>query len=154
MIVYYLDASAWVKRYCQELGTIWLQSLFAQNLTFACATLGLVEVVATLARKCKARQISQPQLQQKTQELEADWQNFIQVQLTAEAVNRSKGLAVSLALRGADAVHLASAFLLQSHLSQGDQLILIASDRELKVAAQSSSLTVLDPEEEEAKSSQ
>jgi len=153
LIVYYLDASAWVKRYYQELGTIWLQSLFAQNPTFACATLGLIEVVATLSRKYKARQISQPQLQQKTQELEADWQNFIQVQLTAEAVDHSKGLAASLALRGADAVHLASAFLLQSRLSQGDQLIFITSDRELKVAAQSSRLTILDPEEEEAKSS-
>ncbi len=153
MIFYYLDASAWVKRYYQELGTIWLQKLFSQNPTFTCATLGFVEVVATLARKHKAGQINPSQFKQKMQELEADWQNFTQVQLTAEAVDRSKDLAVSFALRGADAVHLASAFLLQGHLFQDDQLVLVTSDHELKVAAQLSGLVVLDPEEEEAKSS-
>ncbi|MBD2771052.1 type II toxin-antitoxin system VapC family toxin [Iningainema tapete] len=153
MIFYYLDASAWVKRYYQELGTIWLQKLFAQNPNFACATLGFVEVVATLTRKQKAGQINSSQFQQKIQDLEVDWQNFTQVQLTAEVVDRSKLLAVSLALRGADAVHLGSAFLLQRRLSQGDQLILVTSDYELKVAARSSGLVVLDPQEEEAKSS-
>jgi hypothetical protein len=79
---------------------------------------------------------------------------FNQVQLTAEAVDHSKALAASLALRGADAVHLASAFLSQSRLSQGDQLIFITSDHELKIVVQLSRLTILDPEEEEAKSSQ
>ena len=28
MIFYYLDASAWVKRYYQETGTRWVQKLF------------------------------------------------------------------------------------------------------------------------------
>lgn len=151
MIVYYLDASACVKRYYQELGTVWIQYLFAQNPTFAFATLGLVEVVATLARKRKAGQINPSQLQQKIRELEADWQNLIQVQLTVEGVNGAKSLAMSLAVRGADAVHLASASLLKNRLSQEDQLIFITSDHELGIAAQASGLVVLNPEEEAAK---
>jgi predicted nucleic acid-binding protein len=53
MIFYYLDSSAWVKRYYQESGTTWVQSLFEHNQVLACASLGLVEVMATLARKCK-----------------------------------------------------------------------------------------------------
>jgi predicted nucleic acid-binding protein len=57
VIFYYLDASAWVKRYYEEPGTRWVQELFAQNPTIACATLGLIEVMATLARKQKARDI-------------------------------------------------------------------------------------------------
>jgi len=47
VILYYLDASAWVKRYYQESGTAWMQDLFAHNRTMACASLGLIEVMAT-----------------------------------------------------------------------------------------------------------
>lgn len=57
MIFYYLDASAWVKRYYLETGTSWLQALFDAAPTVACASLGLVEVMATLARKHKAEEI-------------------------------------------------------------------------------------------------
>ncbi|KAM3090108.1 type II toxin-antitoxin system VapC family toxin [Phormidesmis sp. 146-35] len=151
MIIYYLDASAWVKRYYQELGTVWLQTLFAQNPTFACATLGAIEVTATLARKQKALQIKPAQFQPKIQALEADWQNFIQIQLTSNVVDQSKHLAEQLALRGADSIHLASALVLQNHLSSTDQLIFIASDQELKTAAQTSGLVILDPAIEESK---
>ena len=66
MILYYLDASAWVKRYFQEQGTDWIQTLFAQNSNMACASLGVVEVMATLARKRKAGEIQVSVLDQKT----------------------------------------------------------------------------------------
>ena len=55
-----------------------------------------------------------------------------------------------MALRGADAVHLASAFVLQRRFADAeDRLVFVASDRELKEAAQSSGLAVIDPEEQE-----
>ena len=55
-----------------------------------------------------------------------------------------------MALRGADAVHLASALVLQRCFADAeDRLVFIASDRELKEAAQSSGLAVIDPEEQE-----
>ena len=110
MIFYYLDASAWVKRYYWEPGTRWVQELFAQNPTMACAALGLIEVMATLARKRKAQDIDLLLFAQKVQELEEDWRRF------------------------ADAE---------------DRLVFIASDRELKEAAQSSGLAIIDPEEQE-----
>jgi predicted nucleic acid-binding protein len=74
---YYLDASAWVKRYYWEPGTRWVQELFAQNPTIACASLALIEVTATLARKRKAREIDPLSFEQKVQELEDDWRGFI-----------------------------------------------------------------------------
>lgn len=148
MIFYYLDASAWVKRYYEEAGTTWMQSLFAQGHTIASSSLGFVEVMATLARKHKAQEITDLLLQEKTRELEIDWDNFIQIQLTSEAAGNAAALAKKLALRGADAVHLSSALLLRQQLQQeSDQLIVVASDNELKKAAQASSLTIIDPEE-------
>jgi hypothetical protein len=62
----------------------------------------------------------------------------------------ARDLARNLTLRGADAVHLASALMLQRRFADTeDQLIFVASDRELKEAAQSSGLAVIDPEEQE-----
>jgi hypothetical protein len=150
MIFYYLDASAWVKRYYLETGTRWVQQLFADSVTMACASLGLVEVTATLARKAKAREIRRAQLTQKVQELEEDWGHFVQVQLNVEAVNRAKEVARKRALRGADAIHLASALLLQSRfVEEEDRLVFVASDSELKDAARLAGFEVLDPEEQE-----
>jgi len=150
MIFYYLDASAWVKRYYQESGTTWIQNLFDRDQILACASLGLVEVMATLARKCKAREIERPLFEQKARELGEDWENFVHIQITTEVVNMGKELAKELALRGADALHLASALLLQDRFAEeNDQLIFVTSDHELKDAAQGSGITVIDPDEQE-----
>jgi hypothetical protein len=55
-----------------------------------------------------------------------------------------------IALRGADAVHLASALVLQRRFAEAeDRLVFVASDRELKEAAHSSGLAVIDPEAQE-----
>jgi hypothetical protein len=84
------------------------------------------------------------------QELEEDWERFIQIQLTTETMDLAKDLARDMALRGADAVHLASALVLQRRFAEvEDRLVFVASDRELKEAAQSSGLAVIDPEEQE-----
>lgn len=148
MIFHYLDASAWVKRYYQESGTDWIQNLFAQNETLVCASLGLVEVMATLSRKRKAREIASGQFIQKAKELEEDWERFIQIQMTTETMNSAKQLARDLALRGADAIHLASALTLKKRfVENNDRLVVVASDHELEQAAQSRGLEVIDPTE-------
>lgn len=149
MIFYYLDASAWVKRYYLETGTSWLQALFDAVPTVACASPGLVEVMATLARKHKAEEIDSVTFEQKAQELEEDWESFVQIRFATELVHRAKEVAKQQALRGADAIHLASALLLESRFVETDnRLIFVASDHELKKAALSSGLEVIDPEEQ------
>ncbi|MBI3756750.1 MAG: type II toxin-antitoxin system VapC family toxin [Deltaproteobacteria bacterium] len=152
MIFYYLDASAWVKRYYQETGTRWVQKLFTEGMTLTCASLGVVEVTATLARKAKAREISRGRLTQKVRELDEDWSRFIQIHLNVEAVTQAREVARQRALRGADAIHLASALLLRSRFVEAeDRLVFVASDHQLKTAAQSAGLRVTDPEEEDSK---
>ncbi len=152
MIFYYLDASAWVKRYYLERGTAWIQVLFDAAPTVACASLGLVEVMATLARKHKAAEIDNAAFEQKVQELKDDWASFVQIHFTAQVVHGSQEIAKHQALRGADAIHLASALLLASRFVEvDDRLIFVASDHELNKAALSSGLEVIDPEEQEKK---
>ena len=149
MTFYYLDASAWVKRYYQETGTWWVQGIFSQETKLACSALGLIEVIATLARKCKAGEIAPSSFEQKVQDLEDDWRHFIHIHLTAEAVDTAKEQARVWALRGADAIHLASALMLQRRFGdEEDQMIFVTSDQELKEVATSVGLTVSDPNEE------
>lgn len=149
MIFHYLDASAWVKRYYLETGTDWVQGLFAQNQIIACASLGFIEVMATLSRKRKAQDIATLQFKQKALELEDDWKHFIQMHMSAETVDIAKELTKKLSIRGADAVHLASALILKNRFKEkNDRLIFVASDHELKEAAKSSELDVIDPAEQ------
>jgi uncharacterized protein len=149
MILYYLDASAWVKRYSQEIGTVWIQNFFAQNPTIVCATLGLVEVTATFSRKHRGRQITADQFVQIRQYTEADWGNFIQIQLAESVMQEATRLTSQLALRGADAIHLAAATTFQNRIEAADSLIFITSDQELKAAAQMIGMSVIDPESED-----
>ncbi len=146
MIIYYFDASAWVKRYYLETGTVWIQDLFFQNPLMACSNLGFIEVAATLARKRKADEIDTIQHDQKQSELESDWENFIQIQCSDKVTSKAIDLAKSYALRGADAIHLASALHLYGLFSFTEhQLIFVTSDIELKEAAQAAGLNVVDP---------
>ncbi len=150
MIFCYLDASAWVKRYHQEAGTIRVLDLFASNLLLACSPLGLVEVIATLSRKRKASGPGNLQFDEKLRETEADWRNFLQIQFTDEVTRLATETTKKFALRGADAIHLASALFLRQRFTEADdEIVLITSDRELIAAAQASSLTVIDPTEKE-----
>ena len=149
MIVYYLDASAWVKRYYQEDGTSWVQNVFTHKQALACSSLGMIEVMATLSRKRKALEINLSQFKLKAWELEDDWRHFIHIQMTDDIVNIAKELTKKLALRGSDAVHLSSALLLQRRFAKKtEQLVMITSDYELKEAAKSSKLDVIDPTEQ------
>ncbi|MGH9840998.1 MAG: type II toxin-antitoxin system VapC family toxin [Blastocatellia bacterium] len=150
MIYYYLDASAWVKLYHQEAGTAWIRKFFNQKPTLACASIGVIEVTATLTRKQKTKAYSVTELDEKLDNLAEHWENFIQVHLYPEALTLAQKTARNLALRGADAVHLASALILQNRFTETtDQVIFVASDRELKIGAQASGLFVIDPVEDE-----
>lgn len=77
MTFLYLDASAWVKRYYRERGSDHIHELLSGEDPRACSVLGLVEVIATLARKCKAQEITREDFDLKMAEIERDWQSFI-----------------------------------------------------------------------------
>ena len=75
---------------------------------------------------------------------------FIQIHLSIEAVTQAREVARQRALRGADAIHLASALVLRSRFVEAeDQLVFVVSDHQLKEAAQSAGLSVTDPEKED-----
>ena len=154
MIIYYLDASAWIKRYYSETGTDWIESLFAGNPPLACASLGLIEVLATLARKRKAQEIDTDQHTQKAMEVEQDWGQFIQIHLSSAVVERSIRVVKDYSLRGADTIHLASAIELREAIASSEnQVVIVTSDTELVQGAQQGGFSVVNPEEEDRQNS-
>jgi predicted nucleic acid-binding protein len=146
VIIYYLDASAWVKRYIQEAGSAWIFQLVGRQPALVSASLGYIEVLATLTRKRRAGEIDEVRFSSGTSEVERDWQDFVKVHLDAGTLAHAIAVVRQYALRGADTVHLASALLVRQHLG-GDisTVVVVTADGELKIAAQAAGFNVLDP---------
>lgn len=150
MTVYYLDSSAWVKRYFEEPGSDWVDSLFGEDHLLSCSILGLIEVRATAARKHAAGAIDAVGFAETRDWLLEDWGGFLEVGLTPEVVERSLQVGDAFALRGSDCVHLASALALKSALGiDGSEFTIVTSDRELKEAAHKAGLLVVDPQDQD-----
>ena len=146
MKIFYLDASAWVKRYFEETGTACVEELFGRiDASFCCSPLGFIEVLATVFRKLKAGELELEKSQQIQQELTKDWNLFIRVRFTKKVEHSARKVVEDFALRGADSIHLASAFSLNEQLENEGGIVFVASDKELKTAAWNSGLEVLDP---------
>jgi uncharacterized protein len=144
--VYYLDSSAWVKRYFKEPGSTWIARLFERNERLASTGLGYVEVMSALVRQQLPHKFNQRKLKQLQELLQADWEGLTGVPLTNEIMEQSVSLAQLHRLRGADAIHLAAALSLKTVLTGTKQtVILITSDQELLQAAKDAGLKTTDP---------
>jgi predicted nucleic acid-binding protein len=73
-------------------------------------------------------------------------EGFYQVPMLASVIDSALSLARKEALRGADALHLASAVLLAAFLEERrNDLVFVGSDRELNALAERLGLSVIDP---------
>jgi predicted nucleic acid-binding protein len=144
MSIFYIDSSAWIKRYFLEDGSPAVEEMFERSQFLACSILGYVEVAATVARKKKSGDLSQSEYEQIRHGLKRDWADFYQIPLD-DTILVQVELALSSALRGADAVHLASALYLQKRFAGNAEMILVSSDKALNEAAQQLQVRVIDP---------
>jgi predicted nucleic acid-binding protein len=149
MMLHYLDSSAWVKRYFDESGSDWVDSLFEEDRLLSGSTLGLIEVQATAARRCAAGAIDAAAFAETKRWLLDEWGRFLWVGLAPEVVERSLAVASAFALRGSDSVHLASALQLGDDLGIAlNDIAFVTSDLELQAAAIKAGLAVLNPQEQ------
>ena len=146
MTLFYLDSSAWLKRYFLEPGSGWIMRLFESGNPLASSVLGYIEVASALTRQQVPRKLDEDKLAQLQQQLEEDWGDLTGFPLTDETVGRAVRLARGYKLRGADAVHLATALGVNDALvGTGNSLVLVASDEDLLAVAQQTGLTVENP---------
>jgi predicted nucleic acid-binding protein len=159
--VLYVDSSALLKHYIQEVGTDALKARLQEHSRYTPGVLisdiGYAEVLATFARRLREN----PLLIAETKRLEAEFQydwlfRLTRVELDVGVLGFIHDLVRKYPLRGADAIHLASALWLRDTLKldtkmrlAGGPLIFAASDSQLKNAARNVGLEVFDPEETE-----
>ena len=150
MTVYYLDTSALVKGYANEVGSQWIQRLLlaSQPHTFYTVRLAGPEMVAALFRKTRTREFPRAVAIQLTQTFKRDWRRrFRIVEVDVQISDRAMELAEQHSLRGYDAVHLAAALLLhESRRASGlADLIFLAADDALLQTAVAEGLCVDNP---------
>ncbi|WP_420631059.1 type II toxin-antitoxin system VapC family toxin [Candidatus Leptofilum sp.] len=137
-MIVYLDASALVKRYVQELGTVEVNQLIVQAEAVGTSIISRAETAAALAKAYRLSVLSQGNAEQAVGFFREEWPSLIRVQLSETVVRRADFVAWEHSLRGFDAVHLASALLWQEQLNQ--ELLFATFDRSLWLAAQQSKL--------------
>lgn len=136
-MIVYLDASAWAKRYFREAGSAIVEQVFASDDELVSSVLGHVEVSGVIARASSASQAS---------ELVAADLSGIELIETTQAIGlMAANIAGTRKLRGADAVHVATALAVEA--IRDERLLFITSDQEMVEAARELGFNVVDPTE-------
>ena len=137
MALVYFDASAFVKLVVEEPGSDLAAQLWDGCDAAIASRLAYPEVRAALAASARNHDLGENELNAAGQAWEQYWGATRPVELTAAVERRAGQLAREHALRGADAVHLASA------LAIGDQELVIAVwDRRLHAGAQAAGIRI------------
>src|SRR6266705_1302623 len=118
MTLYFLDSSAIVKRYFQEPGHEWIETLHdpAQGHGLYIAQAALVEVVASICRKAREQNMPREERDSTIDDFRRDVQNTYSVWVVDNALYTAAGdLCRSHRLRAYDAVQLACVLALRQY---------------------------------------
>jgi uncharacterized protein len=113
---FYVDSSALVKRYVAEIGSHWLIQLADPTAGHDLYTVTLTapEVIAAVARRARGGQLARRLATVALRNFRADWQTQYQaIEPDTAVIDRAMDIAEMHALRGYDAVHVATAIELQ-----------------------------------------
>ena len=137
-MILYLDTSALVKLYVEEPLSQELTAVVAEAEAVATSLLAYAESRAAFARARREARLS-PQIYRRIVEaFVEDWPRYISVAITDGLVKDAGDLAASRALRGYDALHLASALSLRQQVTVS--VTFLAFDRALSLAAKREAL--------------
>lgn len=149
-MVYFVDSSALVKRHVVEVGSMWVRQIAHPSAgnRIHIARITAVEVISALARRQRAGSL----MASDTAIAMAEFRTWLVAEAyiqdtTALVLDRAALLAENHALRGYDAVQLASALTVNAErvALKLPPLTLVSADGELNAAAQAEGLAVEDP---------
>ncbi len=149
MADYFFDTSALVKAYVAETGTDWVRTILddPQHRIWVCA-LTEVELNAALARRFRAGDLTQQQVDLAVADAHQDFGGFYIVEIFDDIVKRAVNLAQRHGLRAYDAVQLSTAIEVRSIVATAeprDLFYIVSADLELNAAAQVEGIPVEDP---------
>ena len=154
MRIYYLDTSAFAKRYLAGRGSSWINELFGQSAQdrFVSAELISVEVVCAIARAEREARISTRLRNSLAARSLEETRTKLELAVASRQIfGHASQLALRHALRAYDAIHLATALqVLNRSLALGlPAPIFVSADADLRAAAQAEGLMVENPSEHE-----
>jgi predicted nucleic acid-binding protein len=148
---YCFDSSAVVKRYAPERGSAWVKSVVqptAGNSVYL-AQIGVVEIAAALSRKVRTHELRRGDYEAALGLFLTDVRNaeFILIPTSDQIIELAVDLTGRHPLRGYDAVHLATAVILNRalHEAGAPPLTFVAADARLCEAAGREGLLSVDP---------
>jgi uncharacterized protein len=150
MVTFFCDTSGLVKRYVSETGSAWLAKTIHPNLKqrIYIAQITIVEIVSAITRREKSGSTTAQEASNALVQFEQDWKTEITIiDLSSSLVNDAVDLAKKYALRGYDAVQLAT--VLEIHNQRMvlglSPLTLLSADNDLNNAAIAEGLLVDNP---------
>ncbi|WP_423223682.1 type II toxin-antitoxin system VapC family toxin [Candidatus Amarolinea aalborgensis] len=150
MTTYYLDTSALIKRYVDEVGSRWLRATLNGKPRPAMITVHLVivEVTSALMRRVREGVLTDAEYVQVQNAFRADClRQYELVTAVDDVIDQANRLLETYSLRAYDAVHLATAVVSNRHLLANDlaPLAFLSADDRLNQAASAEGLTVDNP---------
>lgn len=132
-MIAYLDASALVKRYVSERWSDETIQLTTTADVVAASLVSRAEVAAALAKAVRSGLLSEDEARKAQRTFAGEWPDLARIPVTEALVARAETLAWDHALRGYDAVQLASALTWQE--SVGTDIVVATFDTQLWKAA-------------------
>lgn len=107
-VTLYLDTSSLVKLYVEESGSDGVRALVAQAMVVATSVVAYAETRAALTRLRRGNDLSPAKFGAAKRQFESQWPAFLALEVTSAIGREAGALAERYALRGFDALHLAS----------------------------------------------
>jgi predicted nucleic acid-binding protein len=107
-VTLYLDTSSLVKLYVEEVGSDDVRDLVAQSEVVATSIVAYPETRAALARLRRSGDLTPARFAAAKRSFEDEWPAFLTLDATGPVSREAGGFAERYALRGFDALHLAS----------------------------------------------
>lgn len=139
MTTLYLDTSALVKLYISEAESERVHEAVGEARTVSTSTVAYAELRTALGRRRRIGDLDEQGHRLAIKRVDADWHGFVRVPVSNLVAHRAGEMAERHALRGFDAIHLASAARLRERFSD---LRFLAFDDRLVGAARESAVPV------------
>jgi len=150
MTTYYLDTSALIKRYVDEVGSNWLRAMLDVRPppSVIIVHLAIVEVTSALTRRMREGTLTPAEYAQLQNAFRADCLGeYDIVTAVGEIIDQANRLLEKYPLRAYDAVHLATAMVVNQQLLANNfaPLTFLSADNRLNEAAAAEGLVVDNP---------
>jgi predicted nucleic acid-binding protein len=139
-VIVFFDTSAMVKRYFAEADSDAVGELWSNASLIVASQLLYAEMIATFARKLREEPRNADTIAQMQQAFRGDFLSLTRIAIDDDVHRRVDDLLARHPLRGADAVHLASAVLTHNVLQEG--VTFACADNRLVDAARAEGLRI------------